>query len=212
VRLVKICGLQTREAVEAALEGGTTHLGFVFFPNSPRAVSVGEAAALAAPARRRALITALLVDPDSDLVAEVAAGLEPDLFQLHGRETPERVAAVRATYGRPVIKALGVRQGADLDAAAAYEDAADHLMLDAKPPEDADRPGGHGGAFDWSLLAGRTFRRPWFLAGGLTGENVAEAIAATGAPGVDVSSGVERAPGVKDPALIAAFIRAAREA
>jgi phosphoribosylanthranilate isomerase len=122
------------------------------------------------------------------------------------------VAAVRATYGRPVIKALGVRQGADLDAAAAYEDAADHLMLDAKPPEDADRPGGHGGAFDWSLLAGRTFRRPWFLAGGLTAENVAEAIAATGAPGVDVSSGVERAPGVKDPALIAAFIRAAREA
>ena len=210
--LVKICGLTTPEAVEAALAGGATHLGFVFFPGSPRSVEVAAAAALAAPARGRARITALLVDASAELAAAVAAGLEPDVFQLHGRKTPERTAAVRRTYGRPVIKARGVRQGADLDAAGAYEHVADHLMLDAKPPEDAGRPGGRGESFDWGLLAGRRFARPWFLAGGLTPGNVGEAIRVTGAPGVDVSSGVESAPGVKDPALIAAFLRAVREA
>jgi phosphoribosylanthranilate isomerase len=175
-------------------------------------VGVETARDLATPARGWAAVVALLVDPSSDQLAEVAEGLAPDMIQLHGRETPERVAAVRATYGLPVVKALGVRQGADLDAAPAYEAVADHLMLDAKPPEGASRPGGHGGAFDWSVLQGRSFSRPWFLAGGLTPDNVAEAIRVTGAPMVDVSSGVESAPGVKSPALITAFLEAVRRA
>jgi phosphoribosylanthranilate isomerase len=212
VTLAKICGLSTPEAVHAALDGGAAYLGFVFFPRSPRAVAPARAAELAAPARGRARIVALLVDPSADLLAEVVEGLDPDMIQLHGRESPERVSAVRETYGRPVVKALGVRQGADLDAAPAYDGVADHLMLDALAPEGADRPGGHGAAFDWSLLAGRRFANPWFLAGGLTPDNVAEAVRATGAPMVDVSSGVERAPGVKDPALIAAFLKAVRSA
>ena len=210
--LAKICGLTTPAAVAASLDGGAAYLGFVFFPNSPRNIGVPAAADLAAPARGRAKIVALLVDPSADLLDEVVRGLAPDMIQLHGRETPERVAAVRATHGLPVVKALGVRQGADLDAAPAYAPVADHLMLDAKPPPDADRPGGHGGSFDWTLLQGRSFARPWFLAGGLTPANVAEAVRVTGAPMVDVSSGVESAPGVKDAALIAAFLGAVRSA
>ena len=208
----KICGLSTPEAVEAALAHDAAYLGFVFFPDSPRAVSAHDAARLAKPARGRAMVVALMVDPIADELASVVSTLSPDMIQLHGRETPERVAAVRATYGLPVIKALGVRQGADLDAAPAYEGVADHLMLDAKAPEGAGRPGGHGASFDWTLLAGRRFAAPWFLAGGLNPGNVAEAVRVTGAPLVDVSSGVERAPGVKDPALIAAFLQAARSA
>ena len=210
--LAKICGLNTPDAVEASLAGGAAYLGFVFFPGSPRAVTPEAAAALAAPARGRARIVALLVDPTADALAAVAETLAPDMIQLHGRETPERVAAVRATHGLPVIKALGVRQGADLDAAPAYEGVADHLMLDARPPEGAGRPGGHGAAFDWSLLAKWRPSAPWFLAGGLTPDTVAEAVRVTGAPMVDVSSGVERSPGVKDAALIAAFLQAARSA
>ena len=142
--LAKICGLSTPEAVAAALDGGAAYLGFVFFPHSPRAVDVARASDLAAPARGRAQVTALLVDPSADLLAEVVDGLGPDLIQLHGRESPERVAAVRATYGLPVVKALGVRQGADLDAAPAYEDVADHLMLDARAP--SRWPGPRGAA------------------------------------------------------------------
>ena len=210
--LAKICGLTTPEAVGAALQGGAAYLGFVFFPNSPRNLGVPAAAELAAPARGRTKVVALLVDPSADLVDDVVRVLRPDMLQLHGRETPERVAALRDTHGLPVIKALGVRQGTDLDAAPAYDGVADHLMLDAKPPEDADRPGGHGGSFDWSILQGRTFSRPWFLAGGLTPANVADAVRVTGAPMVDVSSGVESAPGVKDAALIAAFLGAVRSA
>ena len=207
----KICGLSTPGAVDASLQGGADYLGFVFFPASPRAVTPGAAARLAEPARGRSKVVALLVDPSADLVAEVVEALRPDLLQLHGRETPERMAALRDTHGLPVIKALGVRQGADLDAAPAYEPVVDHLMLDAKAPEGADRPGGLGERFDWTLLAGRRFVRPWFLAGGLTPDNVAEAVRITGAPMVDVSSGVEHAPGVKDPALIAAFLAAVRQ-
>ena len=206
--LAKICGLTTPEAVDAALDGGAAYLGFVFFPDSPRSVGLPAAAELAAPGRGRAEIVALLVDPSADLVDDVVRALRPDLIQLHGRETPERVTAIRDTHGVRVIKALGVRQGTDLDAAPAYEAVADHVMLDAKPPPDADRPGGHGDAFDWSLLRGRTPAKPWFLAGGLNPGNVADAVRATGAPMVDVSSGVESAPGVKEPALIAAFLAA----
>ncbi|HEX8570768.1 MAG TPA: phosphoribosylanthranilate isomerase [Caulobacteraceae bacterium] len=212
MRLAKICGLATREAVEASLEGGAAFLGFVFFPNSPRHIGVEAAAGLAERARGRARLVALLVDPSPDLVDDVVRGLAPDMLQLHGRETPERVVALRHTHGLPVIKALGVRQGTDLDAAPAYDAVADHLMLDAKPPEGSDRPGGHGGAFDWSILRGRTPARPWFLAGGLNPANVAGAIRETGAPMVDVSSGVESAPGVKDAALITAFLDAVRRA
>ena len=210
--LAKICGLTTAEAVAAALDGGASHLGFVFFPNSPRNVELPLAAELAEPARGRAEIVALLVDPSADLVDDVVHALRPEFIQLHGRETPERVTALRDTHGVRVIKALGVRQGADLDAAPDYEAVADHLMLDAKAPPDADRPGGHGGAFDWSVLRGRAPAKPWFLAGGLNPGNVAEAVRATAAPMVDVSSGVESAPGVKEPALIAAFLSAVRSA
>jgi len=212
VALTKICGLSTRSAVDAALLGGAAFVGFVFFEASPRHVSLEAAADLAAIARVRAKIVALTVDPDDSLVDAIAAALAPDLFQLHGKESPERAGRIRARASAGVIKALPVVAAADLDRAAAFEDAADHLMFDAKPPAQAARPGGHGQAFDWGLLAGRRFRQPWFLAGGLTPENVTLAITASGAPMVDVSSGVEGADGLKDAALIARFLEAASAA
>jgi phosphoribosylanthranilate isomerase len=208
----KICGLTTPEAVAAALEGRASHIGFVLFDNSPRRIAAGDAARLAAPARDRAKIVALLVDPSDALVAETVAVLKPDLIQLHGQEPPARAAAVRVLSGRPTIKAVGVQGASDIQAALIYEDAADHLMFDAKPPPGADRPGGHGAAFDWTLLADIRLQRPWFLAGGLDPWNVAEALAASRAPLVDVSSGVERGAGLKDPSLIAAFLDAVRRA
>jgi phosphoribosylanthranilate isomerase len=208
----KICGLTTPEAVAAALEGRASHIGFVLFDHSPRRIVADAAARLAAPARGRAKIVALLVDPSDALVAETVAVLKPDFIQLHGQEPPARAAAVRAMAGVPTIKAVGVRDASDVAAALIYEDAADHLMFDAKPPQGADRPGGHGAAFDWTLLADIRPQRPWFLAGGLDPWNVAEALAASRAPMVDVSSGVERGPGLKDPSLIAAFLDAVRRA
>lgn len=206
----KICGLTTPEAVRASLEAGAEYLGFTFFPPSPRAVRVSEAARLAEPARGRARIVALTVDPDDALIDEIRAGLAPDLIQLHGKETPARVREAGRRAAAAAIKALPVSDAADLDAARQYEGAADHLMFDARPPKGADRPGGHGAAFDWALLMGRRFSRPWFLAGGLDPWNVAEAVRLSGAATVDVSSGVERGPGLKDPALIAAFLDAVR--
>ncbi len=208
--LVKICGLSTPDAVDAALDGGATHLGFVFFPRSPRDIDPLMAAELAGMARGKALSVAVCVDPDDALLDRLQLEVGPDLYQLHGRETPERVAEIRARTGAGVIKALAVKSGSDLDGAAAYERAADHLMLDAHPS--GDLPGGAGVGFDWGVLAGRSFAKPWFLAGGLRPESVAAALRITGAPGVDVSSGVESAPGVKEPALIAAFLKAARNA
>lgn len=208
--LVKICGLSTPDAVDAALEGGATHLGFVFFPKSPRDVDPLMAAELAGMARGKALTVAVVVDPDDALLDRLRTEVAPDLYQLHGEETPERVAEVKARTGAGVIKALPVRTSADLDGAAAYEAVADHLMFDARPS--GELPGGAGESFDWSLLTGRSFSKPWFLAGGLTPAGVTDALRATGAPGVDVSSGVESAPGVKDPALIKAFLRALRRA
>lgn len=210
---VKICGLTTPGTVDAAVEAGADYLGFVVFERSPRALTVQAAGRLIERARGRALSVVLLVDPGEALIDAVAA-LGPDLLQLHGRETPERVAALRARFGGAVIKALPVGVAADLRAIPAFERAADFFMLDARPPEGADRSGGHGEAFDWSLLGSQaTTHHPlWFLAGGLTPANVAEAIRVTRAPAVDVSSGVESAPGVKDAALIAAFIRAAKAA
>lgn len=208
----KICGLSTAEAVEAAVTGGAAWLGFVFFPASPRHVAPETAAALAAPARGRAGIVAVTVDADDLALTEIGLILRPDWIQLHGRETPARAAQVRRLTGARVIRALPVSSAADLDAAAAWSGVADALMFDARPPLGADLPGGVGARFDWDLLRGRTPPGLWFLAGGLTPDNVAEAVRLTGAPAVDVSSGVESAPGVKDPALIRAFLDAVRDA
>ena len=208
----KICGLKTPETVAAALEGGAAFVGFQMFSASPRYISPEDAARLAAPVRGRARITAVTVDPDDALLDRLMASLRPDLIQLHGRETPARAAAVAARTGAEVIKAMPVSEASDLDPAAAFDVAVAHLMFDARPPRGAVLPGGNGVAFDWDLLAGRRFSRPWLLAGGLDPWNVSEAIARSGAPIVDVSSGVERGPGVKDPALISAFLEAVRRA
>jgi phosphoribosylanthranilate isomerase len=207
----KICGLSTPGAVDAALAGRAAFLGFVFFGKSPRDVAPELAARLAEPARGKARVVALVVDPTDAEVERIVVGLKPDLLQLHGRETPARTAEIGRLAALPLIKALPVSEARDLDAARAYEPIVERLMFDAKPPTDADRPGGLGARFDWTLMAGRRFERPWFLAGGLDPWNVADAVAASGAPMVDVSSGVERGPGLKDAALIGAFLDAARK-
>ena len=208
----KICGLSTPETVAAALEGRAAYLGFMFFEKSPRNISPEAAAQLAAPARGPAQIVAVMVDPDDAEVDRIAAVLKPDLIQLHGRETPQRAAAIAARAGAGAIKVIPVSEASDFDAAAAYDGAVEHLMFEGRPPKDSDRPGGVGASFDWTLAAGRRFARPWFLAGGLDPWNAAEALAKSGAPMLDVSSGVERGPGVKDPALISAFLEAVRRA
>lgn len=210
--LVKICGLSTPETIEAALAAGADELGFVFFPKSPRHVELEQAARLAAQVGSRAGRVALSVDASDPVLAAIIEALRPDLLQLHGRETPERVAEVRARFGVPVMKALGISGARDLTAAQDYLPVADRLLFDAKPPRDAQLPGGNGVSFDWRLLAGLDLPKPYMLSGGLDPANVATALAVTGAPGVDVSSGVERRPGVKDPALIHAFVAAARNA
>lgn len=208
---VKICGLRDERSVDAALAAGAAWLGFVFFAPSPRNIDVTRAAALARRARGAAGVVALTVDAADDLLAAIAGTLRPDLLQLHGGETPERVAAIRRSHGIPIMKAVGVAGPDDLDGTGRHG-AADRLLLDAKPPRNATRPGGNGAAFDWTLLAGFAPRQPWFLSGGLEPANVAAALAATGASAVDVSSGVESAPGRKDPELIHAFVRAVRQA
>ncbi|MCR5878345.1 phosphoribosylanthranilate isomerase [Phenylobacterium sp. J367] len=208
----KICGITTPEAAAAALEGGAAFLGFVFFPKSPRNIAPDAARRLAEPVRNRAKVTALLVDPTDAQVDEVARGLQPDLIQLHGAERPSRVREIAARTGLGIVKVLPVAEASDLAPAADYDGLVEHLMFDTKPPKDADRPGGLGHSFDWTLLAGRRFQRPWMLAGGLDPWNLAAAVEKSGAPIVDVSSGVERGPGLKDPALIKAFLDAARRA
>ena len=209
---IKICGLSTPSTLEAALDAGADMVGFVFFPPSPRHIESALARDLAAIAGSRALKVALSVDASDDYLDEVMAALQPDILQLHGRETPQRVAQIRARFGLPVMKALGVSVEADFAPLSAYEEVADRILLDAKPPKDATRPGGNGHAFDWSLLTDRAFHRPWMLSGGLNCDTVASAVAATRPPGIDVSSGVESSPGVKDSALIAAFVARARAA
>jgi phosphoribosylanthranilate isomerase len=208
----KICGLTTDAAVRAALDGGASHLGFVFFAPSPRDLAPDAAGRLAAPVRWAARTVAVTVDASDELLDRIMAGLRPDLIQLHGKETPARAADVARRTGAGVVKALSISTSADIEAARQYETVVDHLMFDAKVPEGSVLPGGMGAAFDWSLLAGRRFARPWFLAGGLDPWNVTEAIAASGAPLVDVSSGVERGAGLKDPLLISAFLDAVRRA
>lgn len=210
--IVKICGLTDAATVDAALDAGADLIGFVFFPRSPRNLAPAAAAALAERARGRAQIVALTVDADDALLAAIVAALEPDLLQLHGRESPARVRAIAAACRRQTIKAIGVAAHGDLGAAAPYETAADHLLIDAKPPKTAVLPGGNGVAFDWRLTHGFAPACPWLLSGGLDPGNVAEAIAASGARGVDVSSGVESAPGVKDTEKLRAFVAAARRA
>src|SRR5215469_2425829 len=210
--LAKICGVSTPEAVAAALKGGAAYLGFMFFEKSPRYVTPEAAARLSAPARGAARIVAVTVDASDALLRELAETLRPDFVQLHGRETPARARESAMRAGAGAIKALGVGEAADLAHIAPFEAVCDHIMLDAKAPPGADRPGGHGEVFDWSLVAGRRFARPWLLAGGLDPWNVAEAVRVTGAPIVDVSSGVERGAGLKDPALIQAFLAAVSRA
>ena len=210
--VAKICGLSTPQTVKAALEGGAGYVGFVFFPASPRNVRPEAAARLAEPARGRAGVVAVTVDPDDGLLEAIVSALRPDFIQLHGREPPERAAAVAARTGVRVIKALPVSESADLDAAQAYDGVVDHLMFDARPPKGSALPGGVGASFDWTLLEGRRYQRPYFLAGGLDPWNVRDAVIQSRAPLVDVSSGVERGPGLKDPGLISAFLDAVRRA
>lgn len=209
----KICGVSTPEAVRAAVDGDAAYLGFMFFPKSPRNIAPEAAARLAPPARARGVkIVAVVVDPSDNEIDAIVTGLDPDLIQLHGKETPPRVREIAQRSGRGIVKVVPVSEASDFTAAAAYEPLVEHLMFETKPPKDADRPGGLGVAFDWTLLRGRRFQRPWFLAGGLDPWNVSGAIGASKAPLVDVSSGVERGPGLKDPALITAFLDAVRRA
>jgi phosphoribosylanthranilate isomerase len=211
---VKICGLTTPAAVRHAAGAGAAYLGFNFYPPSPRSIDLDLARAVVAAAPPGIVRVALIVDADDSLLDALLAAVPIDMLQLHGSETPERVAEVRAKTGLPVMKSVGIRTAEDLLQIAAHEDIADQLLVDAKPPrEGADfLPGGNGLSFDWRLIAGRTWARPWMLAGGLTAENVAEAVRLTGARQIDVASGVESAPGVKDPDKVSAFIAAAMAA
>lgn len=206
---VKICGLRTPATVAAAVDAGAAYLGFVFFPKSPRHVTPAEAAALALPVPPGVAKVGLVVDADDGLLDAITAQVPLDMIQLHGSESPARVQAVRARFGLPVMKAVGIAGPGDLEDLAAQARVADQILVDAKVPKDAALPGGNGLSFDWRLLAGRRWPVPWMLAGGLTAANVGEAAGLTGARQVDVSSGVESAPGVKDPALIRAFLAAA---
>ncbi len=209
---VKICGLATLEGVEAALRAGADFGGLVFHAKSPRHLSFEQGRSLAAHLRGRVRIVAVFADGGDAEMAGALAVTKPDLIQLHGQETPTRVGHLRARFNLPIIKAISVADEADVLAAHVYEAAADYLLFDAKAPAAATRAGGHGAAFDWKLLSGAKFKLPWLLAGGLTPENVARAIAVSGARMVDVSSGVEDAPGRKNPDKIKAFVKAARGA
>ncbi|MEP1765406.1 MAG: phosphoribosylanthranilate isomerase [Sulfitobacter sp.] len=209
---VKICGLRKVEDLRAAAEAGARYVGFVFFPKSPRHLEIAQAAELAVDAPFGLCKVALTVNADDAMLDALTAAMPLDMLQLHGSESPERVAEVKARYGLPVMKAVGVATRADLAQLDLYSGVADQILVDTKKPQNSDLPGGNGLTFDWGLLSRRVWRCPWMLAGGLTPENVGTAIRTTGARQIDLSSGVESAPGVKDPALIRAFIQAARDA
>lgn len=211
---VKICGLSTAETVAASVDAGADYLGFNFYPRSPRYISPEKSAGLAALVPADVIKVALVVDADDATIEAIVEALKPDMLQLHGSETPDRLAALKARFGLPLMKAIAVREAQDLEAARIYRDRADLLLFDAKPPKSMPNalPGGNGLVFDWSLLAGQKPDLPWMLSGGLTPQNVGEAIAISGASAVDVASGVEDAPGHKSPELIADFIRAAKNA
>ena len=205
---IKICGLKTAEALEAALAGGATHVGFIFFPKSPRNIAPAEAGRLRKAAAGRAKAVAVTVDADDAFLDEIVAAMAPDMLQLHGHETPARVAEVKARYGLPVMKAFSVRDAADLAGLDAYRGIADRFLFDAKPPKGAELPGGNGVPFDWTVLAALDPNIDYMLSGGLTAANIGEALRLVRPAGIDISSGVEGAPGVKDPALIRRFFRA----
>ncbi len=209
---VKICGISTPEAMDAAVQAGAAFIGLNFYPPSPRAVTPGDAAVLAARVPEGIVKTGLLVDADDATIEAILKEVPLDLLQLHGSETPERVAAVKARFGLPVMKVVKLRQAGDLEAAEPFLAVADRLLFDAKPPAEMKEalPGGNALAFDWSILKGRTWPLPWMLAGGLTSENMAEAVATTAAPALDVASGVEDAPGEKNPEKIRVFLAAAK--
>jgi phosphoribosylanthranilate isomerase len=203
---IKFCGLTRPQDIDAAIAADARYLGFVFFPKSPRHLTLDQARALALLVPPGVAKVALTVDADDAALSALLATVPVDILQLHGHESPARVAEVRARFGLPVMKALGIADADDLGQIDAYQGVADQLLIDAKPPKGADLPGGNGLAFDWRLLAGRKYwTRPWMLAGGLTPDNVAEAVRLTGARQVDVSSGVEAAPGRKDAGRMAAF-------
>ena len=208
---VKICGLRSPQDIAAVAGAGAAYAGFVFFPKSPRHVSLDQARAMAFAAPVGLAKVALVVDAPDAALDEIVEAVPLDMLQLHGHESPDRVAAIRARYGLPVMKAVGVADEGDLAAVLEYSLAADQILVDAKAPKGAALPGGNGLPFDWRLVAQRRWLRPWMLAGGLTPENVAEAIRLTNARQVDVSSGVEASAGVKDPARITAFVQAAMQ-
>ena len=208
--LVKICGLSTRETLQTALAAGADMVGFVFFPPSPRHLSLELGRELGRQVEGRALKVALTVDADDATLDNIMDALSPDIFQLHGKESVARLRDIKQRFGRPVMKALPVETGADLAVLPGYAAVADRILFDARPPKDATRPGGLGAPFDWHLLQNLELALPYMVSGGLHAANIAEAVRLTRAGGVDVSSGVESAPGVKDPEMIKAFIRAAR--
>ncbi|WP_208350484.1 phosphoribosylanthranilate isomerase [Pseudaestuariivita rosea] len=208
---IKICGLKRSEEIRAAADAGAQYVGLVFFPKSPRNITVEQAKALATTAPVGLAKVGLFVDTPDDFLDRVLTSVPLDILQLHGHETPDQVAHIRQRYGLPVMKAIGIADEADLPQINDYAAVADQILVDAKPPKTADLPGGNGLSFDWRLIAGRRWPVPWMLAGGLTPLNVAEAVRLTGASQVDVSSGVESAPGVKDIDLITDFISAAQK-
>ena len=210
--LAKICGLKTPETLAAAVTGGASLVGFNFYGRSPRCVDPATVKQLAASVPSAVRKVGLLVDDSDARIAEILGNCDLDLLQLHGHETPERVAEIRTRFGKPVIKVIPVSEAADLDRAAAYEPVADHLMFDAKPPKAMANalPGGNALSFDWTLLSNRRFQRPWLLAGGLTPDNLVDAVRISGAPMIDVSSGVEDRPGEKNVSKIKAFLDASR--
>jgi len=206
---VKICGLSTQEGLQAVADTGAAYVGFVFFPKSPRNVSIEQARELALAAPIGLAKVALVVDADNAFLDAITDAVPLDMLQLHGHESPERVLEIKARYGLPVMKAVGIADASDVPNIDLYNAVADQILIDAKPPKSATLPGGNGLSFDWTLIAKRRWPKPWMLAGGLTPDNVAEAIALTGATQVDVSSGVEAGVGIKDNAKIAAFVAAA---
>lgn len=209
---IKICGLKTDGAMAAALAGGASHVGFIFFAKSPRYLEPTEAGRLREAARGKAKAVAVTVDASDAFLDEIVATMQPDMLQLHGSETPERVAEVKARYGLPVMKALSVSQAADLERIKPFIGIADHFLFDAKPPKGSELPGGNGVAYDWRILTGLDAGVDYMLSGGLNAANVGDALRLANPPGIDISSGVESAPGVKDPALIEQFFRAVRAA
>ncbi len=209
---IKICGLNTEKSVAAALDGGASHVGFIFFPKSPRNIAPEDAGRLRQAAIGRANAVAVTVDATDSELERIISTVKPDMLQLHGKEAPERIGEIKQRFGLPVMKALAISTADDLNRIAPFKGIADRFLFDAKPPAGSQLPGGNGVSFDWTLLSKLPAGLDYLLSGGINSENVAEALRMTNPPGLDISSGVERTPGVKDPALIAAFFAAVRRA